>query len=260
MHIVAPKVILLGETTALQAGIDEFLDLIGAPEWCTDAPSDLEGLIELYGRACYKSFKPGLNPNVQKIRESNADYLSNILKTHHGSVTEHAVLNFIIFGTRVFTHELVRQRAGTAFSQESLRYVRLADLPFWHPDWALEDQELMERNIALLRHMEEHQAWMSQHFGLDEPGVDFGVKKHRTSYMRRYAPIGLSTVIGFSANIRAIRWILELRTDPAAEEEMRIIAAQIGDIVIPRYQNLFSDFDVVEKGGARSFVPKNSKI
>ena len=32
--------------------------------------------------------------------------------------------------SRVFTHELVRHRAGSAFSQESLRYVRLTDIGF----------------------------------------------------------------------------------------------------------------------------------
>ena len=38
--------------------------------------------------------------------------------------------------SRVATHELVRHRAGVAVSQESLRFVRLDDLPFWFPEWA----------------------------------------------------------------------------------------------------------------------------
>ena len=38
----------------------------------------------------------------------------------------------------MFTHELVRHRVGTSISQESLRFVRLDDLPFWFPDWAQE--------------------------------------------------------------------------------------------------------------------------
>ena len=38
--------------------------------------------------------------------------------------------------SRVVTHELVRHRPGTAVSQESLRFVRLTDIPFWFPDWA----------------------------------------------------------------------------------------------------------------------------
>lgn len=51
-----------------------------------------------------------------------------------GSVIEHHVTNWIFADvSRVFTHELVRHRVGTAFSQESLRYVRLNDLGLWLP-------------------------------------------------------------------------------------------------------------------------------
>ena len=43
----------------------------------------------------------------------------------HGSVFEHAYVNFIVTDcSRVFTHELVRHRVGTAFSQTSGHYVR----------------------------------------------------------------------------------------------------------------------------------------
>ena len=124
MDLVKPKVFLIGESRVVEDGLQGFLAHIGVPDWTTDAPSDPERLCEVYGRLCYRSFEPGLNPNVTRVRQGNDPYLSNVLKVGHGSVIEHAVVNFIFADvSRVFTHELVRHRAGTAISQESLRFV-----------------------------------------------------------------------------------------------------------------------------------------
>ena len=85
MHKVEPKVFLIGETRIVEKGLNDFLDYIGAPEWKSDAPSDVEKVIVVMGRLCYKSFKPLLNPNVTKIRENNKDYIANVLAVKHGS-------------------------------------------------------------------------------------------------------------------------------------------------------------------------------
>ena len=95
--------------------------------------------MEFAGRLCYRSWEPGLNKNVRQVRTNVEDYLDNLLKSMHGSVLEHSFYVFIFHQvSRVFTHELVRHRVGTSISQESLRFVRLDDLPFWFPDWAQE--------------------------------------------------------------------------------------------------------------------------
>ena len=94
MKTVEPKVFLVGETRIVEAGLRAFLEHTGAPDWSSDAPSDSELLCETMGRLCYRSFEPGLNPNVTRIREGNAPYLANILQVGHGSVLEHAQLNF----------------------------------------------------------------------------------------------------------------------------------------------------------------------
>ncbi len=89
--------------------------------------TDGERLAEFAGRLCYMSQK---NPASRATRE----YLENIKKQGHGSVLEHANYSFALREvSRVFTHELVRHRAGSAFSQESLRYVRLTDIGFRVP-------------------------------------------------------------------------------------------------------------------------------
>src|SRR3970040_948301 len=134
MRRVEPKVFLVGETRVVEEGLQAYLEHIGVPDLETDAPSDAEKVVEVMGRLCYRSFEPGLNLNVTKVREGSAAYLGNILKVAHGSVIEHPVINFIFADvSRVFTHELVRHRAGVAISQESLRFVRLDSLGQWLP-------------------------------------------------------------------------------------------------------------------------------
>jgi thymidylate synthase ThyX len=154
------------------------------------------------------------------------------------------------------THELVRHRPGTAVSQESLRFVRLDEIPFWFPDWAREDPELMKRATALLGQMEEFQLWMAQHFGLDEEGVPFHEKKEKTSFMRRFAPDGVATGIVWTANIRTLRHTIEARTDPGAEEEIRLVFGKIAEIMRAEAPALFADYEVQD--GA--WVPRWRKV
>lgn len=202
-----------------------------------------EALVEFMGRFCYRSWVVGANVNVTKIREDSKEYLGNILSSGHGSVTEHANYTFVFDDvSRVFTHEVVRHRAGAAHSQESMRFVRLTDIPFWFPEWCREDEELMERNLALLKHMEDHQVWMTEHFQLNDEGVPFSEKKHKTSFMRRFAPDGVATGIGCTFNIRAIRHIVYMRTALGAEEEIRLVMDDVANLALEATPNLMQDY------------------
>jgi thymidylate synthase ThyX len=154
------------------------------------------------------------------------------------------------------THELVRHRPGTAISQESLRFVRLNDIPFWFPDWARADDELMERATAVLEQLEQFQLWMGDHFGLDNEGVPFHEKKHKTSFMRRFAPDGVATGLLWTANIRTLRHTIEARTDPGAEEEIRLLFGKIGELMRAEAPALFSDYAVTD--GA--WIPRWRKV
>jgi thymidylate synthase (FAD) len=243
MHEVDPKVFLVGETKLLPEGLEAYLEHVGAPGWTTDAASDAEGLAEFMGRLCYRSFEPGLNPNVTRVRPSNKSHLENIIRTGHGSVIEHSVLNFVFADvSRVFTHELVRHRAGTAVSQESLRFVRLDDLGMWAPTAVREDPEIMEVFVKTFEQLEELQRTMADHYGLDDEGKQFSAKKEITSAMRRIAPIGVATSVGWSTNIRSLRHVLEARTEPSAEEEIRLVFSKVGKLVTERYPVLFGDY------------------
>jgi thymidylate synthase (FAD) len=225
MRSVEPEVFLVAQPAIDYDQLAAYLREVGGEQWLErldrgelasgEKASDAENLAEFAGKMCYRAWEPGLNPNVRRVRNDHDAYLQNILKQQHGSVLEHASFTFVLHNvSRVFSHELVRHRPGTAVSQESLRFVRLDEIPFWIPDWAREDPELMKRATALLGQMEEFQRWMAQHFGLDEEGVPFHEKKEKTSFMRRFAPDGVATGIVWTANIRTLRHTIEARTDP----------------------------------------------
>jgi len=244
VKFVEPKVFLVGETQIIGEGLQAYLDHVGVPKWTTDAPSDAEKLCEVMGRLCYRSFEPGLNPNVTRVREGNAPYLRNIVNVGHGSVLEHGLLNFIFADvSRVVTHELVRHRAGTAISQESLRFVRLESLSAYVPVHIRENEEGMEIFARTLEQMEDLQRSLAALYAIDEE-KHFAEKKKLTSAFRRMAPIGLATTIGWSCNFRTLRHVIEHRTDPHAEEEIRVLFSKVFEIVRARMPNLFGDYEV----------------
>ena len=260
MHKVTPKVFLIGETRIVEDGLNDYLEHIGIPDWASDGPSDSEKLIEFYGRLCYRSFEPGMNANVTRIREGNDKYIGNILNVGHGSVIEHAMLNFVFADVfRVLTHELVRHRQGTAISQESLRFVRLTELGLWVPTCIQENPEAVALFEETFKHLEGLQLKLAETFDLDNM-KNFGIKKVITSAMRRIAPIGLVTTIGWSVNPRALRHIIEMRTSRHAEEEIRIIFCEVARIVIERYPNVFSGYDTEEVDGLLEYTTKNRKV
>ncbi len=212
------------------------------------------------GRLCYRSFEPGMNPNVTRVRQGNAAYLRNIINVGHGSVVEHPVLNFIFADvSRVVTHELVRHRAGTAMSQESLRFVRLDTLSAYVPLCIEENETGMTLFAKTFEQLEEVQKTLAEIYAIDDER-QFAVKKKLTSAFRRMAPIGLATTIGWSCNFRTLRHVLENRTDPHAEEEIRYLFGEVFALVRDRYPNLLGDYEVEEVDGLPWVKTAHGKI
>ena len=208
-------------------------------------PSNAEMLIEIAGRACYRSFGPGLNLNISQIRTESKDYFQNVLKKGDGSILEHVSVTFaLMWVSRVFTHQLVRHRAGTAFSQESLRYVRSKELqiPAWEA-WAPSElsESVREKMLKALQNIEHEYHLIETEINWD--GMSFEQKKRMTSAIRRALPQGLATVIIFTANHRTLRWLVEMRTDPSAEVEIRKVFGKIAEICLKDYPLIYSDFE-----------------
>jgi thymidylate synthase (FAD) len=260
MDETKPSVHLIARPAVDLDGMRSYLEEVGGSSWldhrtADGAPNDGETLVEFAGRMCYRSWEPGLNRNVTRIRTDKDEYFGNLLRSLHGSVLEHANYSFVFHNvSRVFTHELVRHRAGSAFSQESLRYVRLTEIDFRVPP-ALEP--IRDQVISLVEHLEEFQVSAAEELGLDEDGLPFSVKKEITSALRRLAPIGLSTGIVWTANLRTLRHVIEMRTAPGAEEELRLVFDQVAQIMRVEAPGLFQDFSRTEDG---SWVPEHRKV
>ncbi len=235
MKFVEAKVFLVSQTSINKEALQEYLGLIGAPEWKTDTDSDGEKIVEIAGRLCYRSFAKGLNPNVSRIREGNSAYIGNLLAQNHTSVLEHINLGFIIHNiSRVATHELVRHRVGTAYSQESQRFVSFKEIPYSRvPGIEDIDVELMAFDDAYERLFAK----------LTGP---FSKLKTLTSLFRRFLPQGVATTIFFTVNLRSLRNILVQRTSMGAEVEMRTIFNEVGQIARRLYPNVFQDFHINE--------------
>jgi thymidylate synthase (FAD) len=244
-RFVKPKVYLIGYPHINEDHLAEYLKDIGASEWTTEA-TDAETLCEVYGRLCYRSFGVGLNKNVTKVREGNGPYLANINKSGHGAVLEHSTLNFIFRPvSRVFTHELVRHRVGVAISQESMRYVRLDDMKQYESP-LIESFDIEERSLAnaivedTMVFIEESVKKLETLFKIDEM-KNFSEKKKVTSWLRRIAPDGMMTSIGWSANFRTLRHVIPLRTSIHAEEEIREVFNEVAFVCKDRFPNVFAD-------------------
>ncbi|OGY63255.1 MAG: thymidylate synthase, flavin-dependent [Candidatus Harrisonbacteria bacterium RIFCSPLOWO2_02_FULL_41_11] len=263
MKFTEPKIYLIGETVIKKDELSLYLNDVGASEWSTDSYSDMEAIAEVMGRLCYRSWKPGLNPNITKVREGNDKYLGHILEVGHGSVLEHGMFNFILANvSRVFTHELVRHRVGVAISQESLRFVRLTALKFWMPSCFKshsKSERIKQLVVETIEYLERRQTELSELLDLDNL-KKFDEKKELTSAMRRLAPIGLATTIGWSVNARTLRHVIEMRTAPGTEEEIRLVFGKIAEKVKARYPNLFQDYEVEMVGGLPWYKTKNKKV
>jgi len=244
MKHTKPVVIKIGETRADPDGIRQMLKTLGVSEEgmkrFDQMPANGETVMELAGRMCYQSFELGLNPNVTRIRQDSRQYFENLLRKGDGSVTEHATVSFAILNiSRVATHELVRHRVGVGISQESLRYVRIRELKFWLPDELTDHQKLIMQSAV--EDSEKKYRELDQTIPWDTLPMD--QKKRLTSAMRRILPDGLATNLVWTANHRTLRWVIEMRTDSAAEVEIRMVFDQIAQICKRDYPYLYQDFE-----------------
>jgi len=262
MKLVEPKVHLIAYTQLDEKGVREWLEHVGGLKALDHITGDDgEQLVELSGRNCYRSFDVGLNPNISKVRTDSQQYHANILKSAHGSVLEHANCTFAFEDvSRVFTHELVRHRAGMAFSQVSLRYVRLDDLTFWIPDIIADNPEALKVFEEVIAKCEWGQKELARIYDIDNM-TNFHDKKQLTSAFRRVAPIGVATGITTTFNLRSLRWVIQMRTAEVAEVEIRKVFCEVYNIAKEKYPFLFQDFEVMDTGdGLFEAKPSHTKV
>jgi thymidylate synthase (FAD) len=232
MYYTEPKLTLIARP--------QFVEPAHLPvTWLGDG-TDGERLAEFAGRLCYMSQK---NPAKRNTR----DYLENIKKQGHGSVLEHASYSVLLEGvSRSLTHELVRHRAGFAYSQLSQRYVDESDAHFVVPpaiigDDALEDagrgqiESALASYVGLVEQLMERYAWVAD-------------RVHRRKMAREAArgvlPNSTETKIVVTANARAWRTMLELRSSEGAELEIRRCAVALIRLLQQEAPAFFADFEI----------------
>jgi thymidylate synthase (FAD) len=209
--------------------------------WIGDS-SDGERLAEFAGRLCYMSQHNPANRNTR-------DYLDNIKKQGHGSVLEHANYSLLLEGvSRSLTHELVRHRAGFAYSQLSQRYVDESKAAFVLPPAMIGDEALetawraqvegaQQAYVAMVDQLMERYGWVAD-------------KVHRRKMAREAAravlPNATETKIVITGNARAWRTMMELRSSEAAELEIRRAAVMILRVLQAEAPAFFSDFEIYD--------------
>jgi len=237
-----PKVYLLGRQSVDEQVLAAFLADHDVKRWSTDTEEAGEKLVEVAGRLCYMSFarpRPG----------GNHAYIGHILEVGHGSVLEHAVFNLVITGvSRSFTHELIRHRAGFAYSQLSQRFVDESECAFVEPDAIAEDSELhrvwTEAIQVCSRAYRELADGLAVKFSTLEDKT-LRRKKAREA-ARSVLPNATETKIFVTANARALRHFIEMRADPAADVEIRKVAIAVLKLLQAESPNLFGDYALLD--------------
>lgn len=240
--LTEPRVYLIGRQAVDEKVLKGFLD-DEELFFETDTQIPAELIAEIAGRTCYMSFGKG--------RKTNAEYLERIISSHHGSVLEHAVWNFMITGvSRSLTHELIRHRAGWAYSQISQRYVDEAQARYVLPPLYRDNEELSQKWKEAIEAA--HEAYVN----LVKASEPFVAELHpelppteRRKIVRQSArsvlPNACETKIFVSANARALRHFFEMRGSIHADSEIRELAVAMFRLVKEEAPNIFSDLDVI---------------
>jgi thymidylate synthase (FAD) len=269
--ITAPTVYLIGGQDLDMNRLCEFMQDNGVGGYQPDAPSAGEQLVEVGGRLCYLSFR---NPRPG----GNAAYIEHILEVGHGSVLEHAVFTVILTGiSRSLSHELVRHRAGLSPSQLSQRYVDSSDVSFVLPPaiphvvasrpyqvWlevcrvAQDSYEVLTADL-LRDALRQRIAHMDLEDGLDgatpatlanlarridrESGTV--LLKQAREAARSVLPNCTETKVFLTGNVRAWRWLIELRGTMQADAEFRRLAVALLGTLKPAAPHLFADMTIL---------------
>ena len=257
--LVHPKAFLIAETKVDHAAIDHALLHLGVDGWMSDGETDADVLTEFAGKSCYMSFDKQLNLNLTKVggRPNEAYIQDGIIGNKHGSVLEHSTVTFFLTNvSRVVTHELVRHRAGTAFSQTSGRYVRSDEIDMYIPEELKGYPGAETVFIKAMNGMEDNLAELVKVTGI-ETMTDFGIKKRLTSAFRRILGNGQANHLVMTGNHRAWRHIIEMRTSVHAEEEIRVIMGDVAQQLKAKFPTIYADMTC---NGVGEWVFEHSKV
>ena len=270
-YLKEPGVVLIAKPNTYVYAIGEFLDGFDSglefskyldDDWTAD---DGDCLCKVAGQLCYMSFGPKRTGN-----DRMEEYLNHIKESGHGSVFEHANYSFLFYGiSRSLTHELVRHRAGFAFSQVSQRYVDGSKLRFVERPEFQNDELLhiyFERSIdeiaqqyetvaqELMRRQKSGEEILSAEAKTD-------LRKKVNQCARAILPNYTEAPIIVTANARAWRHFLEMRGSVGAEVEIRRLAVKVLHTFQEEKLLIFSDYSLEAlSDGTQGIVTRYRKV
>lgn len=197
-----------------ELGFDPYNDPDATPFEVSTSEGDI--LAEFSGRNCYESFhKP--NPATA----SNNDYIGkNLIGKSHESVFEHSVISFYVSGvSRNLLLELERHR-HISFSVISTRYVSPDKMGVViHPNTPVDVvTEILEHDSKTRK--------LADKIYLRTRAQSLGVKEAR-EVARQVLPGNTETKFVVTGNVRAWRYVINLRNHPTADAEIQEFAAEI---------------------------------
>ena len=223
--------------------LDEELPPI--PDSIRAGDSEAEAIIEVSARLCYMSFGRG--------RRDISAFIHNLLRSKDGSVFEHVNYGFVFTGvSRSLTHELVRHRAGFAYSQRSQRYVDETEGSFVLPPALVGENGAAGEARAILEDALESAAdsYVKLVGELESvlPRDRFERNTDRRKAIRQAAravlPNATETKIFVTGNVRAWRHFVEMRAAPFADWEIRSLAIQVLHLLQKESPLMFGDFQI----------------
>jgi len=180
-----------------------------------------EKLIEEAGRTAYQS--------QDKITDESAPkFIKMLIGRGHTSVLEHASATFKISDvSRAFSHQLVRHRIAS-YTQKSQRYVNEKEFDYVIPDTIKNNEKALE----IFKFMMGEINWNYQE--LQKLGI-------RNEDARFLLPNACTTEIVITTNFREWRHIIKLRTDKAAQWEIRNVCNEILKVLKEKAPSCFED-------------------
>ncbi len=206
------------------------MKIIKASASIVAATDNMEQLLELAGRVCYKS--------EDRITDTSASaFIRRMHDSKHESVLEHAAITVRVICDRGVSHELVRHRLAS-FSQESTRYcnyskdkhgqeITVIEPCFW-PEGGNEEFQHKPRQYWKIS-CESSEAF---YFRLLRLGAT-------PQEARSVLPNSLKTEVVMTANPREWNHIFRLRCSPQAHPQMREIMIPLHQEFARRWPSLF---------------------
>ncbi|MGM0601932.1 MAG: FAD-dependent thymidylate synthase [Bacillota bacterium] len=177
-----------------------------------DYTKDPERNVATAARLCYS--KDGARELQAKMSEEEVNKLvRKVVEMGHHSTLEHTYFYFHIVCSRVASHQLVRQRIGTSYSQRSQRYVVEDEFDYITPPSISKNKKTSEK----------YRDWMKQGKELYKEMLENDIPAEDA----RFVLPTVKTNLMVSYNARSLHHFFRLRCCTRAQWEIRSIANQM---------------------------------